>query len=337
MRKRKLFLNNKFIAPLLTLLVLSTAPLSAFANGNISVLTNQSNTNGNLHNTWFNLEADSGGVAQGEITIKNHSNRKVRVRVFPLDGRTNSSGRFILKEDNNAQIQIGKWTLLESNYIELAGNQDKKLKFQVIIPPQTASGEYLGAIVAEEVTDPSENSSIKSRVGNRIYLRVPGQLESKINLKSLNYETKRKGFFAKDIVLNFEIENLGNTIARPRAELIFSDSFGTEVEHIARDLGEISPLNKATPSITWTHAPFFGRAGLVAKISNHDQVIIREVSFTMFPYEIFFVVFLVLVFGLIALVLSRNPDFLIEFPDQIKAKFIRKKSNYDKSQDQKTK
>jgi len=287
----------------------------AFANGNVSITRAEPDPN-SKNNTWFVLESQAGESIENCVLIKNMSSEKIKVRILAIDSKSNKAGRFILKRSEEQQSSIGKWTKLETNEAELAPFQALPVKFKITIPKKTKAGEYAGGIIAEEITGLSKTSTVSTRIGNRIYLKVPGYVNHNLRWLAFNSNTSDfniKNLFHKTHYFKFTLENKGNTVVRPSVSINILNIFGNKVETINKKLGELQPNTLAEPLIKWDNAPLFGRFKVKATINlsntaNKQQTITREITITIISWKTLAFSILIIIALIIATISYRKKN-----------------------------
>lgn len=294
------------------------------ANGNISI-TRAEPDPVSKNNTWFIFEAQPGETVSDTVLIKNLSSNPTTVRINIIDSKSNKAGRFILKRNDEPQFTIGKWSELEKNIIELGPNQSLPLTFNITIPVETEPGEFSGGIVAEEVIEATSGSSITTRIGNRIYLKVPGKFNPQLDW--LGFSKQLNSFdltspFRKNHYFQFTLQNNGNTVIRPIVTIDIYNIFDQKVETITKNLGEFQPGHTSEPLIKWEKAPFVGRYHAKATIDltadlkelppDQQQKIIKEIPLTIIPWELFIIAFLLIMIVTLIVLTIRAKKRIIE-------------------------
>ncbi len=272
------------------------------ANGNISITRVEPDPI-SKNNTWFIFEAQPGETVSDTVLIKNLSSNPKNVRVNIIDSKSNKAGRFILKRNDEPQFTIGKWSKLEQNIIELAPNQSLPLNFEITIPVETEPSEFSGGIVAEEFVESTEGSAITTRIGNRIYLKVPGKFTPQLDWIQFNKKTNPLALsnpFQKKHYFEFMLQNSGNTVIRPIVTIEIYNIFNQKIETITKNLGEFQPEHESEPLIKWDKAPLLGYYRAKATIDltadlkelppNQQQKITKEISFTIIPWGILIII-----------------------------------------------
>lgn len=183
--------------------------------------------------------------------------------------------------------------------------------FHLKVPETLSPGQYFGGLALEEVTDnPGKeafiasasngkticctNILVKTRIGLRIYLTVPGAIKDSIQWSAFNTVQKNKG-----INFQFEIKNTGNVALEPTATIEVFDSSGNQIDRFQKTLGDSLPGTTMNPNVPWEHQPIMGSFKAVGKIdykiksqginntSLHASAAItpKTINFSIFPWK----------------------------------------------------
>lgn len=271
---------QKFLAGSWIILGLLTAfPGLASANGNLTIVVKNPNPyTGNQ--SWFTFEKKTGETINDTASVKNLSDKPVKAHVYAVDATSNDSGSFILKLENEEKTGIGKWTTVSSNdVITIPPQQSVDYPFHINIPDNLTPGQYFGGLVLEEITDNPQfeaiaaasdsgkticctNILVKTRIGLRIYLNIPGTIKDAMQWSGFKtVQTNKSTNFM------FEIKNTGNVALEPVATIEVFDSMGNQVDRFEKNLGESLPGTTINPTVTWNHQPVFGSFKAVGRLN----------------------------------------------------------------------
>ncbi len=252
--------------------------------------------------SWFVYKKEAGQVIQDIASVKNFSNEVANIRVYAVDANNNESGNFILKFAKEEQKSIGAWTEVKEKNLTIQPNQKIDIPFSIKIPNGISPGQYLGGIVIESAGDGTSNCevepcdskvNVKTRIGSRIYLTVPGEVVEKIDWKSFTQYQNLKG----TSYFKFNIVNEGNISYEPRAKIVIKNGSGQIYDQFERNLGTIVPKSTSEPTISWEKpAPFFGDFTAEATVTFNKQfddnntlhgsaeTYLRSTKFTIIPW-----------------------------------------------------
>jgi len=195
--------------------------------------------------------------------------------------------------------------------------------FHLQIPENTSPGQYFGGLVLEEIGDDQvvpvaaaagsgekiccTNILVKTRIGLRIYLTVPGIIKDHLEWSDFKINQKNKS-----TNFQFEIKNSGNVALEPVATVEIFDGMGNQIDRFQKNLGESLPGTTTNPVISWEKQPFAGTFKASAKIDykiktnaaglqqfhGSNEKTAKTISFTIVPWKIIIVVGLCMLAGI---------------------------------------
>ncbi len=298
-----------FLSRFLSIGILATIFLANTAFAQIS-LTVKSPDPYTGNQSWFVYEKNAGEVIEDIATIKNFSNKKQNINIYAVDATSNDGGSFILKFKTEEQKSIGIWTELKENTLILQPGERVEVPFKIHIPREASPSEYIGGIIVENGDDKDEtinddtcsekdknkicntNVTVKTRIGARIYLTIPGETKEDIAWTGFWQIQKLSG----QTSFKFRIENKGNVAYEPRAFVEIFDSTGKLYDTFEKPLGDSLPNTTIEPTTNWEkEPPFFGKFTARASVifpqrfkSNdlelHGANEKKEVNFWIIPW-----------------------------------------------------
>jgi len=286
-------------------------PMTANALGSLTIVVKNSNPN-NENPNWFNYEKKPGTTIHDTAIVKNVGDQPATAHVYAVDGTTNNTGSFILKLENEARTGIGKWTKVLTPDTVIQPGKELEFPFQMTVPADLPPGQYFGGLIVEETptkingTDSSTSTNnpaskicctnilVKTRIGLRIYLTVPGEIISK--MEWTNFSSKQRG---DNVNFSFLIKNTGNVALIPRASIQVYDTTGNQVDSFEKILGESLPGKTITPSFTWDKHPIVGKFSAQAQVlydiknpaatiplHGSNTGIVQKLDFWIIPWKI---------------------------------------------------
>lgn len=315
--------TNKFLAgSWMLLLLLALFPAAASANGNLTIIVKNPNPyTGNQ--SWFTYEKKPGEIINDVAVVKNFSDKPLKAHVYAVDATSNDSGSFILRLESENREGVGKWTKLSAEQtITIPPQQSVDFPFQIEVPENIAPGQYFGGIVLEEVGETPNvvevaaaaegtgqvicctNIMVKTRIGLRIYLTVPGIINDSVEWSG--FKTVQKN---RTTNFQFEIKNTGNVALEPIATIEIFDSMGNQVDRLEKSLGESLPGTTINPVVNWENQVLFGSYKAVGKLNykiksqsldqklhGSAEVGTKTATFTVMPWNLLLYM-LLLAFG----------------------------------------
>jgi len=173
---------------------------------------------------WFKYTVDPGTTINDFVVISNVGAEDTSVDLRSNDAIITDDGAFTIVSNELENKEVGKWVQLDNNKIDLPAGKGVKIPFKISIPADTKPGEYAGGLSITEIDkgDPSSAPlSVKTRIGNRIYITVKGDINVSSTVKDLaiinpnneNFtdELRKRGFIKpENIVFKFTAENTGD-------------------------------------------------------------------------------------------------------------------------------
>lgn len=270
------------------------------------------------NHSWFIYEQEAGQTIEDVATLKNFSDKPATVNLYAVDATSSETGSFILKFREEEQKGIGYWSDVETKSITIEPQQTIDIPFTIVLPEGIPPGQYLGGLIAE-TGSPHEvdmeahedcveqqlcgtSVSVRTRIGTRIYLTIPGKTYEDYELtdfsaiKSITGTTK----------FQFRIENNGNVAYEPLALINVYDGMGNVYETIEKKLGTSSPGTVIHPVVKMKNRPLIGNFSAKATVTferkfgssefhSASPTETLELQFWVMPWEIIFIVILILI------------------------------------------
>jgi hypothetical protein len=136
--------------------------------------------------------------------------------------------------------------------VDLKPGETKVLKFTLDIPGNASPGAYFGAIRYEVIPKTAKEGerqvALNASVAHLVFLEIPGEVNEKIQIESLNLQNDdkvRSFFFHAPNKAAVSIKNLGNGFSRPFGKVTVS-YFSHEVD--SYDLNNTDPRGIVLPN-----------------------------------------------------------------------------------------
>ena len=216
-------IRSVLVAGLALILVWLSHPVALAQGGGIGVMPKQDE--GEETRSWFLYTLSAGESISDTIVVTNHSSEKKFIQIEALDGLTTLSGNYSLVEDAGANQDLGTWVKLDASRIYVNPNTSQEVDFTVAVPEGASVGEHSGGIVIYEINPQTSGVNIKTRVGARMYVMVPGEVVRKITFEDVDYSLA-------DGRLSFHIKakNDSNVKLAPKLDIIVSSFLGRRVQ-----------------------------------------------------------------------------------------------------------
>lgn len=118
---------------------------------------------------------EPGTPVRDAVVVRSSLDEPLDVHLYAADALPAVGGGFGFTGRTDAQEQVGIWLRLAQTRITLPPRGRVEVPYVVTVPSGTEGGEYVGAIVAEQISS-SADSGVQSRTrfAMAVYLRVPG-------------------------------------------------------------------------------------------------------------------------------------------------------------------
>jgi hypothetical protein len=197
----------------------------------------------------FVYSSAPGTVVRDRVSLVNYSFRPVKVRMYAADAFTNETGAFDVLPANQKSTDVGAWTNLKPRVVTIPARSraaaappaEKIVPFTLRVPKGTTPGDHAGGIVLSSVTDAPRAGAntvvVDRRVGTRIYVRVPGDLEARLEIQNLaaSYNQNWNPFGRGSVDTTYRVVNTGNVALSADQVVRLVGWFGASAESPALD------------------------------------------------------------------------------------------------------
>lgn len=304
--------NRKLFISLIALVFLLGPQLvCAIGTGGISIKPAFPNSDIPKSDSWFIYNLDAGQAQEDGVLLINDRDQAVRVEVYAVDAQTTSQGGFAPNPKEVVPEGVGAWVKLSERFFDIEAHSTKIIPFTITIPEKVDVGDHMGAILIQEA--PPESASgegtrveIVTRIGARIYEKVPGEEIRKLKINAIDWtyndnhlfegevrnnwlQLKRFLGFGKPVTVQIQQENEGNQTLNPTGQLTLTNLFGQINYKMDVSLGEIFPKEQNAPPFDWTKPfPPIGRYKLKAVVTYNEALppVEKEIVFWILPYNL---------------------------------------------------
>lgn len=175
----------------------------------------------------FLYEVKPGDVIKDTVEINNGGNENLNLKISTVDSYSTPEGGITSLPSNVKSEKVGTWIKTESENLNINSKGVVKLKFTASVPKDTASGEYLGVILATPVTakKPEHPVSLDFVKSIKVYFHVKGEYKISTKAGGLNILTPSDSDFMSEkeklpylgktsMVIRVNLENNGNVFSR---------------------------------------------------------------------------------------------------------------------------
>ncbi|WP_243227255.1 hypothetical protein [Microbacterium sp. CIAB417] len=206
----------------------------------------------------FTYEVAPGQQVIDCYRVVNTGTTPQRVTVYGTDAFNTEGGDFALLDASAAATDAGAWIVLEDGtsrmQFDLGAGEARALRFTMTVPADAGPGDHAGGLIVSSQT-PSDQILVDRRVGTRMYVRVPGELQSLLNITGMTavYNPSLNPFDGTTSV-TLTVTNQGNIALAPTLVLMTKSFFGTDLtERRLENLDELLP--GASRTVTYDVGP----------------------------------------------------------------------------------
>ncbi|MER6359026.1 DUF916 domain-containing protein [Streptomyces sp. NPDC001634] len=256
----------------------------------------------------FSYGATPGAIVKDHIAVFNYGTKPLTLRVYAQDAYTTADGGFDLYPAVRKPTDAGSWVTLGKDRVKIPARSRVIVPFTLTVPPKATPGDHTGGIVASlaaSATDKKGNKvAVDQRVGVRIYLRVTGELTSRLAVEDLRtvYHGTANPFGTGSATVSYTIRNTGNVrLAAHQAVGVRDALGGTAKVAKLRDLPELLPGDavKITTSATGVLPAFRD----TTTVTVDPEPVSGDIKFRILPRVTRTVAFSAVPWGLLALLL----------------------------------
>jgi hypothetical protein len=255
--KKSIITKLSILGGLLLLMSLGNVPISAVGNGSISISPASSlyNAAEPLTKGWIIEKMNPGEQVKRKVLVSNSTSEEKTVLLSEEDYYAGDQGAYSYT-DKETLKSVGTWLKLEKNEVTLPANQATEVDLTITVPKDVKPGEYSGVIALQEISKEVKAGTISfvSRVSTRIYITVPGELNTGVKFNNFKFVTpdpnytdpKKYTDFVKAnynlpsdrIFIALEYANIGNIFSKIRGNIEITNPDGqTSTYAFNRDLG----------------------------------------------------------------------------------------------------
>ncbi|MGI5137495.1 MULTISPECIES: WxL protein peptidoglycan domain-containing protein [unclassified Streptomyces] len=236
----------------------------------------------------FSYGATPGAIVKDHIAVFNYGTKPLMLRVYAQDAFTTADGGFDLYAAKRKPTDAGAWVKLDKNRVKIPARSRVIVPFTLTVPTKATPGDHTGGIVASlaaSATDKKGNKvAVDQRVGARIYLRVAGEITSRLAVENLHteYHGTANPFGSGSATVTYTVRNTGNVRLAAHQAVSVRDAFGgTATVAKLRDLPELLPGDAVT--MTTTATGVFPAFRDTTTVTVDPQPVRGDVKFKILP------------------------------------------------------
>lgn len=237
------------------------------------------------------------------IRITNNSDRKIRI--FPTVneitlGDDSELLDFVPASMSDRSVSVTSWIEITRGRVELNPRETIKLPVTITVNPSAQPGNYYAFIGLAEASKSDDAEAIvmtRNAPGVIVRLAIP---ETDVEqLRLVRFSSERFVFDEAKRQIEFEVENVGDTVIVPSGEVIFYDARGIEIAAVPVGVAEaITPRQQAVFRIPIPEAVTLGRHKAFLSLDYGDRqraTIYDTTFFTVVPLQWLITLFVLLV------------------------------------------
>ena len=189
-----------------------------------------------------------GASFDDSVTLWNYSDDPIEFDVYATDAYNTKAGEFTLLNAGETPRDVGAWMKVGTSKITVPGKTSAQIPISLAVPAEATPGDHVGGIVATSKTPAIDNGGnqvlLDRRVGTRIYLRVDGELDPKLEVERIDttYHDALNPLNGS-VDVTYTVRNTGNVRLSARQRVEVADLFGTAASRKLDDLPELLPGN----------------------------------------------------------------------------------------------
>jgi hypothetical protein len=196
----------------------------------------------------FVYDARPGQTVEDVVAVTNYSDSPLRLDLYAADGFTPDDGGFDLRQRGEVPTDVAAWVTVRSPQVDVAARSTVLVPLVLVVPENATPGDHVGGVVASFTTTVTDGSgqqvAVENRVGSRIYLRVDGPLEPRLEIVDLRagYDGTLNPVGQGAVDVSFTVVNTGNIRLSGQQVVTVTGPFGVELGRVVlADVPELLP------------------------------------------------------------------------------------------------
>ncbi|RWR21006.1 DUF916 domain-containing protein [Microbacterium enclense] len=204
--------------------------------------------------TRFDYQVGPGQTLEDGYIVSNRGTAAQTFTVFATDAFNTDEGAFSLLDTGVAPTDAGAWVNFSgesSVQVTLQPGESTTIPFTMRVPDDATPGDHAGGLVAS-VQSPDGQVIVDRRLGTRLYVRVPGDLQPNLSIAGISASyTPSFNPFAGETTITYTVRNAGNVALsgdlKSEVRGLFGIGLATPVEE---ELSEMLPGSTRTITTT---------------------------------------------------------------------------------------
>lgn len=303
------------------LCLFSPQPLSAIMSGQIGIKPAYPDPAVPTSIGRFDYSLAPSETKEDAVEVINTYDKEIVLKIYSVGATTTPDGIFALGMEEVVE-DVGTWIKLSKNEVTLAPYTSEIVPFTFTVPADAEPGDHMGGIVIQEKEVPKGEGSITiiTRVGVRIYERVPGEIIRGIEITGFNWEfmaenaeeLKKVNFgklqsflgFRRKVHFSVGLHNQGTIREELKSNVTVTNMFGKEIADFDTENGMIFPKKDVTVNVNWLKEgsfPLFGRYTAKVAVTYEKDLppVEAELAFWAIPYSLFVLIGILIALGVL--------------------------------------
>ncbi|WP_063775551.1 WxL protein peptidoglycan domain-containing protein [Actinoplanes rectilineatus] len=217
--------------------------------------------------TALEYTVDPGAHLTDHVTVTNHSEKPLTVRLYASDAYTTAGGGYDLLPAGSAPVDAGSWVTPARDAITLKAGSRTVVPIAIVVPSNATPGDHSGGVVASLVTTTTADGvAVDHRVGTRVHFRVTGDLRPELTVRDLRVraDVPWNPLRLPTVTAAFTVANTGNQRLTAQPTLTVGGGRST-----GEALPELLPGSGLRASVTAHHVLPLMRVAVTAGVEPH--------------------------------------------------------------------
>jgi hypothetical protein len=215
-----------------------------------------------------------------------------KVSVRDIESIDDNGYPVFAKEHEATGFEMSSWVKISRSEITIAPGATAEVPFTVTVPKDASPGGHFGTIFLSTQGEKPKTvgASVGYQVGAILSFQIAGDVKEEARIRQF---TSDKSIYGESkAVFRVKVENLGNTLVRPRGLLEIVDMFGKKTATLNLNESEAAILPHSTRDFTVTWDDDRVRMGKYQAIATLEygtdvkHTIFQELSFWVVPSKV---------------------------------------------------
>lgn len=239
-----------------------------------------------------NIEPGKSFSSVLHVTNLGESTQSYKVIVQDIESIDENGNPVFAKEHEATGFEISSWVTTSRPELVLAPGQSADVPFTVTAPANASPGGHFGTIFLSTQGEKPKTvgASVGYQVGAILSFRVAGDTVEEARIRE--FKSEKMVYGESKAVFRVKVENLGNTLVRPRGLLEIVDMFGKKTATLNLNEGEAAVLPHSVREfvVEWNDDRIrMGKYQAIASLEYGTDVkhtIFQELSFWIIPSKV---------------------------------------------------